>query len=177
MSLQGCFGDSQPGRRQALALGKLAREPGQHLPGIVGLTHSQVRRHQVRHGKLGHVAARIGGQISFEGSDGVCITAGVQVRLADQEPGIGRHRPGVLLSKLGKDRVGFGRPAEGAVGQGQVVPCGLSQGRRQCRCRDHGFLAGGIRLARPRRAAGFRLFGAGPHERFEYRDGLLRLAR
>ena len=80
--------------------------------------------------EIGDIPLGVGRQVRLQRGDGLGISSGVQVSLADQELGISRDRAGRPLGQLGENGIGQGRLPQGPVSQGQLVAGGLGQGGR-----------------------------------------------
>ena len=136
MGGQGGLGHSHPGAGKCLAGGIPIGQCGQGLPGVPGPPGTELGDGQVRHCELGDIASRIGGQVPFQQPDGLGVSAGLDVFLAEEELGVGGDRAAGQLGKPGEDRLGLGGTPEGLVRQGQLITGlrqgGRGEGRRRC---------------------------------------------
>ncbi len=126
---QGGLGDPEPGARQGLAGRALAGELRERLVGLGGMARAEMGGDEVRQGEFGDLAARVRGQVALQGRDRVGVSAGLDVRLPQQEQGIGGEGAGRLVGQAGEELLGVGRSLEGAVGQRQLVAGVLGEGR------------------------------------------------
>ena len=130
---EGGLGEPEPGAWQRLAIGELAGEDRQRLGGGVGPARAELGGDQVDEGEFGDVTTGVVGQVTLEGCDRLGEAAGLDVRLPQQEPGVGGNRPGRLLGQSGEQSFRIGRSPQGTISQRQLVTRVVEDGGRERR--------------------------------------------